>query len=83
VGDGSGLEIALEVNGERRQQASTSLMLHPVADLVAHVSRWMTLERGDLLFTGTPSGVGPLVAGDRVEARIDRVGVLRITVATP
>jgi 2-keto-4-pentenoate hydratase/2-oxohepta-3-ene-1,7-dioic acid hydratase in catechol pathway len=80
VGDGSGLEIALEVNGERRQHGNTSQMLHGVAELVAHVSRWMTLERGDLLFTGTPAGVGPLCPGDRVEARIERVGELRLEV---
>jgi fumarylpyruvate hydrolase len=76
VGDGSGLEITLDVNGERRQSGNTSQMVHGVADLIAHVSGWMTLEPGDLLFTGTPAGVGPLREGDRVEARIERVGGL-------
>jgi fumarylpyruvate hydrolase len=79
VGNGSGLSITLDVNGERRQAASTSQMLHSVADLIAHVSRWFTLERGDLLFTGTPAGVGLVEVGDVLEARIERVGSLTVT----
>jgi uncharacterized protein (TIGR00369 family) len=80
VGDGSGLALSLAVNDEVRQRASTSQMLWSVADLVALVSRSMTLERGDLLFTGTPAGVGPLVPGDRVVAEIERVGRLELEV---
>lgn len=80
VGDGSGLEIELELNGERRQRGNTSAMLRSVAELIAAVSQWMTLERGDVLLTGTPAGVGPLAAGDRIEARIERVGALRLVV---
>ena len=80
VGDGSGLAITLDVNGERRQQGNTSQMVHGVAELIGQVSKWMTLEPGDLLFTGTPAGVGPLEAGDRVEARIDKVGELSVRV---
>jgi fumarylpyruvate hydrolase len=80
VGDGTGLAISVDVNGERRQEANTDLMLRNVPQIVAEVSRWMTLDRGDLLFTGTPAGVGPLVAGDRVEARVERVGALRLEI---
>jgi 2-keto-4-pentenoate hydratase/2-oxohepta-3-ene-1,7-dioic acid hydratase in catechol pathway len=80
LGDGSGLEIALDVNGVRRQGATTSAMLHGVPALIAHVSRQLTLARGDLIFTGTPSGVGPVVPGDVLEARIEKVGVLRVRV---
>lgn len=80
VGDGAGLAIALEVNGEVRQQASTSAMLRGVAELVEYASSAMRLERGDLLFTGTPAGVGPVRPGDRLEARIDRIGALRVRV---
>jgi 2-keto-4-pentenoate hydratase/2-oxohepta-3-ene-1,7-dioic acid hydratase in catechol pathway len=79
VGDGSGLAISLDVNGERRQEGNTSQMLRSVAELIAQVSRWFTLERGDLLFTGTPAGVGPVEVGDVLEARIDRVGSLTVT----
>lgn len=80
VGDGSGLEITLEVNGERRQASNTSNMQRSVAELIAYASRTMTLERGDLLFTGTPEGVGPVQTGDVLEARIEKVGALRIEV---
>jgi 2-keto-4-pentenoate hydratase/2-oxohepta-3-ene-1,7-dioic acid hydratase in catechol pathway len=79
VGDGSGLEIELKINGERRQEGNTSQMLYGVAELVAFASRWFTLESGDLIFTGTPAGVGPVNPGDRLEARIERVGTLTVT----
>jgi len=78
VGDGSGLAIRLDVNGVRRQDGTTDRMIRSVADLVAEASRLVTLERGDLLFTGTPEGVGPVVAGDVLEAEIERVGRLRV-----
>jgi fumarylpyruvate hydrolase len=80
VGDASNLEITLDVNGKRRQDGNTRQMLHPVEDLIVHLSRWNTLERGDLVFTGTPAGVGPVIPGDRLEARLERVGSLNITV---
>jgi uncharacterized protein (TIGR00369 family) len=80
VGDGSGLELTLRVNGEVRQQASTSLMIRGVARLVAHASRLVTLEPGDLLFTGTPSGVGPVEPGDELEATLEKVGSLTVRV---
>ena len=76
VGDGSGLEISLSVNGEQRQRGNTSEMTRPIPELVAAISRWMTLERGDVILTGTPAGVGPVAPGDRVEASIERVGDL-------
>ena len=80
VGDGSGLAISLDVNDERRQQASTSDMLRPVAVLIGLASKTVSLDRGDLLFTGTPAGVGPVVPGDRLIAEIERVGTLAVTV---
>lgn len=79
VGDGSGLGITLEVNGELRQQGNTSQMMRAVPDLITFASRWFTLERGDLLFTGTPAGVSPVRPGDRLEAKIDKVGTLTLT----
>ena len=80
IGDGTGLEISLDVNGQRRQQGNTSQMIWPVAHLIAHLSRWMSLDRGDLIFTGTPAGVGPIVAGDALQARVERVGSLNLVV---
>ena len=81
AGDVRALTLTLDVNDVRRQEGSIGQMLHGVAALVAYASSWMTLERGDLLFTGTPSGVGPLVAGDRVEARLSDLATLRVTIA--
>jgi 5-carboxymethyl-2-hydroxymuconate isomerase len=81
AGDVAGLALTLDVNDVRRQDGSTGQMLHGVAALVAYASRWITLERGDLLFTGTPSGVGPLAAGDTVVAKLADVATLRVTIA--
>jgi len=65
------------VNGVVRQSGSTKDFIFPIEDLVARVSEIMTLLPGDVIATGTPAGVGPLSAGDRVEIRIDGVGVLK------
>jgi 2-keto-4-pentenoate hydratase/2-oxohepta-3-ene-1,7-dioic acid hydratase in catechol pathway len=65
------------VNGETRQSGRTSLMVFPPAFLVRWISRMMTLEPGDLIATGTPAGVGPLITGDVVDVRIGAIGVLR------
>ncbi len=81
VGDPSKLAIRLEVNGETRQDGDTSQMTRSIASILAHASRWITLERGDLLYTGTPAGVGPVVSGDRIEASIEGIGTLRIDIA--
>lgn len=81
VGDPHALELSLEVNGERRQASSTARMLHRVPALVAYASKFITLETGDLIFTGTPAGVGPVRAGDRLVAALERVGSLTVRVA--
>lgn len=69
--------ITCKVNGQPRQMASTRDMVFNVATLVAFVSSVMTLEPGDILFTGTPSGVGPLTEGNEVVVEIEGLGVLR------
>lgn len=71
------LLVETRVNGTLRQSGSTALMVFPAAFLVRWISRMMTLEPGDLIATGTPAGVGPLVAGDIVEVSVAGVGVLR------
>jgi 2-keto-4-pentenoate hydratase/2-oxohepta-3-ene-1,7-dioic acid hydratase in catechol pathway len=71
------LRVETLVNGEVRQSARTVRMVFSPEFLVRWISRMMTLEPGDLIATGTPSGVGPLEAGDSVEVRIERIGVLR------
>ncbi len=64
----SNLELGLEVNGEPRQKSSTNDMLWGPVELVAMLSQHFTLERGDIILTGTPSGVGPVVRGDEIRA---------------
>jgi 2-keto-4-pentenoate hydratase/2-oxohepta-3-ene-1,7-dioic acid hydratase in catechol pathway len=74
--DPSALAIEGWVNGERRQHSNTRELIFPVPDLVEHVSRFMTLMPGDVITTGTPSGVGPLVPGDRMMVKVEGVGTL-------
>lgn len=75
------LKIETFVNGKRRQCSRTSQLVFDVPTLVSHISRVMTLEPGDVISTGTPSGIGPLTRGDRVDVRIERIGTLSNVVA--
>jgi 2-keto-4-pentenoate hydratase/2-oxohepta-3-ene-1,7-dioic acid hydratase in catechol pathway len=75
--DPADLRITTRLNGEVRQDSRTSLLITPVGELLAFISRVMTLEPGDAVYTGTPAGVGPLHEGDVVEVEIEGVGVLR------
>ncbi len=70
------LRIVTRVNGQVRQDSSTADMIFDIPTIIAMASRCMTLEEGDLITTGTPSGVGPLVAGDVVAIEIEGIGVL-------
>jgi 2-keto-4-pentenoate hydratase/2-oxohepta-3-ene-1,7-dioic acid hydratase in catechol pathway len=81
--DPSNVLVETHVNGAKRQSGSTSLMTYPPAFLVRWISRMMTLMPGDVIATGTPAGVGPLVAGDMVEVSVAGVGVLRNSVRGP
>jgi len=74
--DPSDLLVTCHVNGQLRQMASTRDMVFPIPQLLAYVSSIMTLEPGDLLLTGTPSGVGQLAAGDEVQVEIGGLGIL-------
>lgn len=73
--------ITCKVNEEIRQMGSTRDMVFGVAQLVAFASSVMTLEPGDLILTGTPSGVGPLLPGDNIQIEIENLGILHNTVA--
>jgi 2-keto-4-pentenoate hydratase/2-oxohepta-3-ene-1,7-dioic acid hydratase in catechol pathway len=75
--DWRGLEVIGRVNGEERQRGRVADMVFSIPMLLAYISEVMTLEPGDLVATGTPSGVGPLLPGDVVEVEIPGVGVLR------
>ena len=71
------LAVTTTVNGQVRQQAPATEMVFSIPFLIAHITRIMTLEPGDLIATGTPDGVGPLVAGDVVEIEVAGVGAVR------
>jgi 2-keto-4-pentenoate hydratase/2-oxohepta-3-ene-1,7-dioic acid hydratase in catechol pathway len=86
--DSTSARIQCRVNGEIRQDGSTSKMIFDVSTLIAYVSHVMTLEAGDLLVTGTPEGVGPLTVGDELEVEItsscgQSLGTLREQVIGP
>jgi len=69
-------QLTTSVNGEVKQDSSTSLLIHDIATLVSYVTAVMTMLPGDVLLTGTPAGVGPVVAGDSVSVTIDGIGTL-------
>ena len=75
--DPTNLRVRTRVNGETKQDSNTSDLLFSVASLVTYVSQGITLRPGDVIFSGTPSGIGSLSAGDSVEIEVDGVGVLR------
>lgn len=77
------LEVICRVNGDERQHGYAREMHFGIPELVAYISRIMTLEPGDLVATGTPSGVGPLKGGDLVEVEIPGVGILSNPVLEP
>lgn len=75
--------IRLTVNGEIRQAADLSELIWPVEDVVAYISRFYRLAAGDLIYTGTPAGVGPVVPGDRIVVSIAGLSDTIITVGPP
>jgi len=84
IADVQNLKMTLQVNGQTRQDANTARMIYPVADIVSFLSHLMTLEPGDVISTGTPSGVGVatgnfLNASDRIECAIESLGTLTNT----
>ncbi|MFQ5648314.1 MAG: fumarylacetoacetate hydrolase family protein [bacterium] len=74
------LEVRVRVNGETRQRGSTSEMIFDILELVSYLSKFCTLEPGDVIATGTPAGVGELNPGDEVEVEVLEIGILRNTV---
>lgn len=81
IGAGGGLSLRCWVNGDLRQDASTSDLIWGVPRLVSYVSSVMTLLPGDIISTGTPEGVGPLAGGDRVAVEVSGVGRLEVGVS--
>jgi 2-keto-4-pentenoate hydratase/2-oxohepta-3-ene-1,7-dioic acid hydratase in catechol pathway len=80
VADPGQLDITLTVNGTLRQSSNTRHMIFSIPDIVAYLSSVFTLEPGDLIYTGTPEGVGPVQHGDLLEATISSIGSLTVRV---
>lgn len=80
VAEPQDVRITLSVNGEPRQDGSTSLMIHRMPELISYLSSIFTLAPGDIILTGTPAGVGPIKSGDQVVAEISGVGRLSVSV---
>ena len=78
--DPTNLDLSTRLNGETRQDANTSDLIFPVADLVAYISEAFTLLPGDVIMTGTPEGIGPMSPGDTVEIEVEGIGTLRNSV---
>ena len=70
----------LDVNGETRQRGNSGLMLHPFAKILSFVSQYITLKQGDLIFTGTPAGVGPVKVGDQLTGYLEGEKLLDVAV---
>lgn len=81
VADPQNLQIRLTVNGEIRQDGNTSMMIHRIPAIIRHMSGNFTLEPGDVILTGTPAGVSPIVSGDHLVAEIPGVAILRVSVS--
>jgi fumarylpyruvate hydrolase len=73
--------IQLRVNGETRQSGDISQLIHKVPEVIAHLSGFYHLQPGDLIYTGTPEGVGPVKPGDTLEGTIERVGSITLKIA--
>jgi len=80
-GEARGRRIETRLNGRVVQAASTDMMIFPVGRLISHISRFATLRPGDVVATGTPAGVGPMLPGDVVEVEIEGIGILKNRVA--
>ncbi len=80
-GDPAGREMTLTVDGQPRQRANTKALIMDVKDLIAFASSFYTLYPGDVIFTGTPDGVGPILPGQTIVAEIEGIGTLKVPVA--
>jgi fumarylpyruvate hydrolase len=80
VGHPQDAAIWLEVNGERKQEGKLNEMIWPIPDVIAYLSRFVALAPGDLIYTGTPSGVDALQPGDRVRGGVDGVATFELTI---
>ena len=70
----------MTVNGEPRQKADLSQLIWSITEIIADLSKFYHLQPGDLIFTGTPEGVGPVVTGDRIEGHVEGVGEISLNI---
>jgi 2-keto-4-pentenoate hydratase/2-oxohepta-3-ene-1,7-dioic acid hydratase in catechol pathway len=80
LGDLKNLDFRLEINGEVRQKGNTGLMLFDFATIIAYVSQFFTLKKGDLIYTGTPAGVGPVQRGDQLTGFLGSEKLLHVAI---
>lgn len=80
IGDHKNISFKLEVNGETRQVGNTSNMIYPIEEIIAYISKFISLKKGDILFTGTPEGVGPVKRGDVLSAYLEDQKLLHFQV---
>lgn len=80
LGDLKNIDFHLEINGELKQKGNTSLMLFDFATIISYVSQFFTLKKGDLIYTGTPAGVGPVQIGDELIGFIGNEKMLHVEV---
>ena len=78
IGHPAAGHIELRVNGEIKQSADISQLIHKVPEVIAHLSTFYHLHAGDVIYTGTPEGVGPVQSGDSLEGTIDGVGTITL-----
>lgn len=83
IGHLSSGTIELKVNGQTRQKSDLGLLIHPVAAIIADLSQYYHLQPGDLIYTGTPEGVGPVVPGDRIDGLIEGLGTISLFIEKP
>ena len=76
-------EIALAVNGHTKQRSDIDRLIWDVRELIADLSQFYHLRPGDLIYTGTPEGVGPVVPGDRITGEIAGIGAIALTIGAP
>ena len=70
------VELLMSVNGDVRQKSDIAKLIWNIRELIADLSQFYHLQPGDLIFTGTPEGVGPVVSGDRIEGRVEGIGII-------
>jgi 2-keto-4-pentenoate hydratase/2-oxohepta-3-ene-1,7-dioic acid hydratase in catechol pathway len=81
IGDPQALQVTCRINGVVKQTGNTRDMIFSLPVLIAYISRQFTLEEGDIIATGTPAGISPIVPGDIVEVEVEKIGILRNPVA--